>query len=184
METLTLELTARPRLGKGGARQTRMASLVPVVIYGRDQEAVHYSVDSHTLTLAIGKQNRVFTLKSEDKTFDTCVTREIQRHPVTDAIEHVDFFAVKESDNIELTLPIKLTGEPIGIKQGGQMRTLMHKVNIECQVKDIPKFVEIDITNLNAGTTMLIRDVKHDVKILAPEHVAIVQITKPRAETE
>ncbi len=184
MEIQKLELNPRERLGKGAARQVRKRADVPVVVYGKDRDTEHYSVNAHDLETALAHHARLLQLNQGKKQLGVCLVREIQRHPVSEDVMHADFYSVQPEDKIQLQLPVRLTGRPVGVKQGGQVRTLLHRVNVECKTADLPMFYEIDITRLEAGSTLLVRDLPlGDIKVLNHEHVAVVQITKPRDKT-
>ncbi|MFA7331572.1 MAG: 50S ribosomal protein L25 [Candidatus Delongbacteria bacterium] len=183
MGAITLEALNRDRLGKGGARTTRRGELVPVVVYGKNLETRHLSVKAHALEMALQHHARVVELKTADGALHNCLIRDIQRHPVSEAVLHVDFMAVENEQRVVTELPVVLIGNPIGVKQGGQVRRLINKVRVSCKVSDIPAFFEIDITNLEAGGNVLVRDLgTPTLKLLNPDHVAVVQITKMRTK--
>lgn len=183
MQSMKLLASRRERLGKGGARETRRQSLVPVVVYGKEHETTHFAVPSHELGQALAHHARIFELEIEGGDSIKGLIREIQRHPVTDEVVHMDLLAVSPDDVVRTELPIKLNGSPRGVKQGGMVRRLLHKVRVDIKAADVPSFFEIDITNLEAGRNLLIKDLKRDdMRLLNPDHVAVVQITKPRVQ--
>jgi large subunit ribosomal protein L25 len=183
MGAITLEALNRERLGKGGARTTRRGALVPVVVYGKNLETRHFSVKAHALDMALQHHARVLELKTDDGACLNCLIRDIQRHPVSESVLHVDFMVVDNDQRVVTELPVVLLGNPIGVKQGGQVRKLLAKVRVSCKVSDLPTFFELDITNLEAGGNMLVKDLSTPtVKLLNAEHVAVVQITKMRTK--
>jgi large subunit ribosomal protein L25 len=182
MGAISLETLSRERLGKGGARQQRLKSMVPVVVYGRNQETRHLAVKAHDLQMALSRHARLIDLQTEGGVLP-CLVREVQRHPVSEEVIHADFMVVQPSQRVTLDLPVRLVGNPIGVKQGGQVRKLMAKVRVSCLVADLPSFFEIDITNLEAGRNLLVKDLSTEqMRLLNPDHVAVVQITKMRAK--
>ncbi|MFZ5425712.1 MAG: 50S ribosomal protein L25 [Thermodesulfobacteriota bacterium] len=182
MATHTLEAVSRDRLGKGGARTTRRADMVPVVVYGKDQETRHLSVKAHDLDMMLAKHARLVDVKVADATLP-CLIRDIQRHPVTEEVLHVDFMAVTPDQTVVTELPVQLLGNPIGVKQGGQVRKLLSKVKVSCKVSELPSFFDVDITNLEAGSNLLVKDLRGlGLKLLNHDHVAVAQITKMRAK--
>jgi large subunit ribosomal protein L25 len=107
--------------------------------------------------------------------------RDIQRHPVNEQVVHVDFMVVQPDQKVTTELPVRLNGNPIGVKQGGQVRRLLGRVKVNCAVADLPSFFDIDITNLEAGRNLLVKDLGSEkIRLLNPDHVAVVQITKAR----
>ncbi|MBI5828123.1 MAG: 50S ribosomal protein L25 [Chloroflexi bacterium] len=183
MGAISLEVLDRERLGKGGARQTRRQKLVPVVVYGQNQETRHLAVKAHDLSMALAKHTRLFDLTAGDGAVTSCLVRDVQRHPVSEDVVHVDFLVVQAGQRVTTELPVRLLGTPIGVKQGGQVRKLMARVRVSCQVAELPSFFDIDITNLEAGRNLLVKDLSTEqLRLLNPEHVAVVQITKMRAK--
>jgi large subunit ribosomal protein L25 len=183
MGAFSLEALNRDRLGKGGARQTRRDKLVPVVVYGQKQETRHFAVKAHDLEMALARHARVIDLATGDGKVQSCLIRDIQRHPVSEHVLHVDFMVVESGQRVTTELPVRLVGNPIGVKQGGQVRRLLAKVRVNCVVADLPSFFDIDITNLEAGRNLLVKDLGSEaIHLLNPDHVAVVQITKMRAK--
>lgn len=183
MATATLAAQPRERLGKGGARQARLNKTVPVVVYGGEGENVHLTLDAHELELAMNHNARIIEVQVGGKS-ERCLVHAVQRHPLTENVEHMDLLRVADGKPVRTVLPIKLKGSPLGVKQGGQVRTLLHKVKVECDPAKLPDFYTIDITNLEAGRTLLVKDLVLDgVTVLNGERVAVIQITKPRAKT-
>jgi len=182
MGAFTLDAQPRERLGKGGARTTRRGHMVPVVVYGQKHETLHLSVKAHDLEMALAKHARKIELQADGKTL-SCLIRDIQRHPVSEEVLHVDFLVVTPDQKISTDLPVRLLGNPVGVKQGGQLRRLMAKVKVSCQVSALPDFFDIDVNDLEAGRNLLVKDLHTDtIRLLNPDHVAVVQITKARVK--
>lgn len=180
MGAFTLDAQPRERLGKGGARTTRRGNMVPVVVYGQKQETLHLSVKAHDLEMALAKHARMVDLHADGKAL-TCLIRDIQRHPVSEEVLHVDFLVVSPDQKVNTDLPVRLLGNPVGVKQGGQLRRLMGKVKVSCTASTLPDFFDIDVTELEAGRNLLVKDLHTDaIRLLNPDHVAVVQITKAR----
>lgn len=184
MQNSKLVAQRRERLGKGGARETRRQSQVPVVVYGKNRETLHASMDSHDLGMALTRHARILDVELEGEQPLSCLIRDIQRHPVTEELLHVDLLVVAAEDVVRTELPVKLKGSPVGVKQGGQVRRLLHKVTVDCKVAELPSFYEVDVTRLEAGRNLLVKDIRREgIRLLNPDHVAVVQITKPRVST-
>ena len=181
MSIPTLQAIDREKVGKGAARSLRRDSKVPVVLYGNKVETSHHAVDAKELDTALLHHARVIVLAVEGKEPVKAVIREIQRHPVSEEVRHVDLLAVQDEDVVTLRIPVRHVGNPVGVKQGGQLRQLITRLEIRCKAVNIPSFVEVDITNLEAGRNMLVKDLPAaDYEFVAPPHVAVMQITKPR----
>ncbi len=183
MSIPTLQASNREKVGKGASRSLRRDNMIPVVVYGSKVETTHHAVDAKELDTALLHHARVIMLAVEGKEPIKAVIREVQRHPVTEEVRHVDLLAVQDDDVVTLRIPVKHIGNPVGVKQGGQLRQLVTKLEISCKAIDIPSFVEVDITNLEAGRNLLVKDLpKAAYTFIAPPHIAVMQITKPRAK--
>lgn len=184
MERSILKATLRDRLGKGPSRRDRMDESFPAVYYRGQDAPRHIRINSHEFGLLMKQQVRVVTLEIEGETVKDCLIRDIQRHPVTGAVLHVDFQGMIPGRKVRVRLPIAFVGNPIGLRQGGQIRKLLHFARIACLPEAVPTAVQVDITTMEAGTTKLVRDlpVNPDYTLLVPDHLAVIQITKPRAK--
>jgi large subunit ribosomal protein L25 len=183
MATATLSAQTRQRLGKGGARQARLQKTVPAVIYGGAEDNRHLTLDAHELGLALDHHARIIEVQVDGAPV-RCLVREVQRHPVSEQVLHLDLLRVTDGDPVRTLLPLRLLGSPVGVKQGGQVRRLLHKVRVECDPATLPDFYDVDITRLEAGRTLLLRDIAREgIRLLGNQQVAVVQITKPRAKS-
>ena len=114
--------------------------------------------------------------------------KEIQRHPVSHRIIHVDLNAISMTRKLRIEVPVRLTGEPVGVaQQGGVLDHMVRAVLVECLPTDIPEIFVLDVTNLNIGDRLTVADVKVDkskVTVLSAADLAIVAVAAPRAEEE
>ncbi|MCU7914454.1 MAG: 50S ribosomal protein L25/general stress protein Ctc [Candidatus Thiodiazotropha sp. (ex Gloverina cf. vestifex)] len=151
------EVIAQSRIdtGKGASRRLRRSGQVPGIVYGAHKEPTMISLLHHEMIHAL--QNEAFyssllTLKLDDKP-ETVVIKDLQRHPAKPFILHIDFQRVQADEKIRLHVPIHFTNEETspGIKSGGQASHVMADVEISCLPKDLPEFIEIDMSNLEMG---------------------------------
>ncbi|MCU7851204.1 MAG: 50S ribosomal protein L25/general stress protein Ctc [Candidatus Thiodiazotropha sp. (ex Monitilora ramsayi)] len=151
------EIIAQSRIdtGKGASRRLRRSGQVPGIVYGAHKEPTMISLLHHEMIHAL--QNEAFyssllTLKLDDKP-ETVVIKDLQRHPAKPFILHVDFQRVQADEKIRLHVPIHFINEETcpGIKSGGQASHVMADVEISCLPKDLPEFIEIDMSNLEMG---------------------------------
>lgn len=139
--------------GKGVARKIRKAGMVPGVVYGAGEEATPVSFDPKALTdlfAATKNRNTVVNLEM-DGTTHPCLVREVQRHPLSRKMLHVDFYKVPEKDTVCVVVPIQGVGRAIGMTLGGRLRLIRRDIRIRCNYKDIPATIDFDITPLNIG---------------------------------
>ncbi len=191
------ELKASPRneTGKGAMRRLRSAGLVPAVVYGGGEpsnlsiqadELIHHLENeafySHILTLKVdGKEQRV-------------VLRDLQRHPSKPQILHLDLLRVSEDQQIKVHVPLHFLGEDecVGVKQeGGVINHLQTDVEVSCLPKDLPEFLEVNVSELKLGHSLHLSDVRvpEGVEIIALTHgeesdAAVVTVFRPRVVEE
>ena len=169
-----LEAERRDDNGKGVARKLRAAGRVPAVFYGHGQETVPLSVDAremfHLLHTA-GGSNVLLDLVVDGKPH-LAMPREIQRDHIHNTLIHVDFLAVSRTEKIAVDVPVIEVGDAAGVKEGGVVEHHLRDLHIESLPQDVPEHIEVDITDLNIGDMIHVRDV------VVPEGVTI--LTEPR----
>jgi len=169
MET---KLTAERRdgAGKGVARKLRAAGRVPAVFYGHGTETVSLSVDArellHLLHVNVGTNLLVDLLI--DGTPHMAIAREIQRDHIHSRFIHVDFLAVNRDETITVSVEVNELGEPAGVKAGGVIEHHLREIAIECLPQDVPDAIDVDISALELGDMLHVRD------LVAPEGVVIL----------
>lgn len=154
---------SRNTAGKGTARAARRAGFVPVVVYGNKKDPVSLSVEANQLTVEYRKggfMNKVVALKN-DKTTYFAIAREIQLNPVSDKVEHADFMHVDAKSILKVRVPLHFLNaeKSVGIKRGGVLNMVRRHVEVFCNVNSIPKFLEVDISNVNINSSVHIKDI-------------------------
>ncbi len=123
-------------------------------------------------------------VEGEPKPF-SCILKAVQFHPITSRIIHFDLIGLKENEMIELEIPVALKGNAVGIKDGGQLQFILHRLNVKCLPKDIPSHIDVEITNLKVSDSIKVSDIKiENVEILNDEHAVVVSVVQPAAATE
>ncbi|RMF44698.1 MAG: 50S ribosomal protein L25/general stress protein Ctc [Deltaproteobacteria bacterium] len=171
MAQAELNVNARVRTGKGGARALRRENLVPAVVYGKGMEPVAISVDPKVLAKTLDPQagwNTLLTLKG-DGPFDgkQVIVKDMQIDPLRREVQHVDFQAVDLKAKVNVMVPVVTVGKSEGEKMGGNLEVIRHELEVVCLPTAIPSAIEIDVTDLNIG------DVLHVAEVPAPEGVEI-----------
>ena len=154
MATVNLDATIRTGTGKGVARKIRRNGLVPATIYAGGIEPTLITINPLELSLAFqrtGDPNTLVDIKANDGTEKTCLVKEVQRHPVSGDIRHVDFYNVDHSKKILVNVPVRTKGRAIGIQMGGALRMIVRTLTLRCLPANIPAFIEIDVTDLQIG---------------------------------
>lgn len=154
----SLEVSIRTEdMGKGGARKLRAAGLVPGVIYGQHKTPIAVSLNPlelHKIFKATGNRNTVVELTAGDTKANVLV-REVQRHPVSRDILHVDFYRLADDANVVVEVPLSIVGKPAGALMGGRMRLIRRSVKVSCIPSVIPASFVVDCTSMNVGDMVL-----------------------------
>ena len=180
-----LNVDIRKEQGTSGARRTRLQNKVPAVVYHSGVEATPLSVDKISLNKALRTGQMIFEVNVEDKD-QFVLVKEIQYHPVTDEIIHIDFQKVKEDEKISLEVAVRSSGESKGVKLGGLLVQMLNSVTIKCRPAEIPEFLEIDVTDMEMNTNLFVKDITlpTDVEMLTAEDIAVVSVQEPKQEKE
>ena len=184
MTEAMLAIEQREEKGSAAARRIRRAGKVPAIIYGEIDEPLRVSIDAHQLQLTLNKKQGMLNL-SYGKKKHSVVIREIQYHPVSGDILHVDFMEVKKGQKLTMTIPVKLEGSPQGVKEGGMLDVIKHEVEIEVLPKDIPDFISVNIEHMAMGDVLRVKDLAADsFDIVTEEDTMLCRVEIPRAPDE
>lgn len=183
MKEVTINAQSRDSVGKGPARRARSAGLIPGVLYGPEIKPRPLSVDERVLRAAVRQADgtsSIFDL-DVDGNSTKVVIRELQRDPVTSKVAHIDFHAISMTKPIHISIPIRFSGTPIGVKtDGGIMQVTMRELAISCLPANIPEHFEVDVSELSIGDSIHVRDLSiPDTNILAEPQRTIVVISAP-----
>ena len=180
-----LNVDIRKEHGTSAARRARLQNKVPAVVYHSGVEAIPLSVDKISLNKALKTGQMIFEVNVEDKD-QFVLVKEIQYHPVTDEIIHIDFQKVKEDEKISLEVAVRSSGEAQGVKLGGLLVQMLNSVTIKCRPAEIPEFLEIDVTDMEMNTNLFVKDITlpTDVEMLTADDIAVVSVQEPKEEKE
>jgi large subunit ribosomal protein L25 len=181
MKSITINGSQRESVGKKATKALRNAGQVPCVLYGGDQN-VHFSAPELAFSKLVYTPNAhtvVIAIEGGD-TFDA-VLQDIQFHPVTDKILHVDFYQLFEDKEIALNIPVNLVGNSKGVKNGGVLRRNNRKLRIKALPVNLPDFIEIDITPLKIGDNVQVADLLNEkYTFLHTDNTVVCQIKTAR----
>ena len=175
MADFILTAQLREDKGKGASRRLRREGWVPGVLYGGDREPRSISLKSNELAQALMQDafySNVLTIKVGDVTQD-CILKDLQRHPAREEAMHIDLMRVVAGQEFKTTVPLHFVGEENapGIKlQGGALSKSVVDVEVICMPKDLPEFIEVDVSALNKDETVHLSDIK------LPEGVKLVEL--------
>jgi large subunit ribosomal protein L25 len=181
MKSITIKGSERESVGKVATKALRNAGLVPCVLYGGNQ-AVHFSAEvmafknlvytpnAHTVVIDLGKKSY------------NAILQDIQVHPVSDKILHIDFFELFDDKEITMEVPVKIIGTSPGVLLGGDLRLNTRKLKVKALPKNLPDFIETDISPLEMGNKLYVTKVASpNYKIMHPDNTVICQVKISRA---
>ena len=181
-----LDISERTKMGTKGSQALRREGSIPGVLYYSGEKNVNITVDKSVLFHAMQSGQRIFEIDQDGESQYTMI-KELQYHPVTDAIIHIDLMRVRRSEKMTISVPLVLIGEAIGIKEGGVLSQSMTQIEISCFPTDVPEHIEIDIEDLEINSARSVADIKidnEDIEMVSNTNLNIVSITPPAAEEE
>ncbi len=192
METVALNVRAREETGKGVARSLRRQAQLPAVFYGRGIQPVPLAVKAGEVDKVISSaagENVLIDLNIErggSTQSHRAMIKEIQVDPVKQTILHVDFYAISMDEKISLEVPVTLTGEAVGVSEGGILQQVRRSIEINCLPDRIPEAFELDVSNLAIGDSLHVSDleVPEGVEVLAEERLTVATVVPPAKEEE
>tara|TARA_B100001029_G_C15008955_1_gene422955 strand:- start:561 stop:1211 length:651 start_codon:yes stop_codon:yes gene_type:complete len=185
MKSVSINGIARVDLGKKFAKQLRKEENVPCVIYGGSEEPIHFYAHSNEFRKIVYTPNvYLINVIIGDNTFQVTMG-DIQFHPVTDKILHIDFLRVFEDKEVRINIPINLNGNSKGVRNGGRLSLNMRRILIESMPKYLPETIEIDIAELRIGDSIRVSDLSRDnITFLNNPEDVIVAVKTARAVVE
>lgn len=158
MRSVTIEGKLRDDLGKKSAKNLRKEGMVPCVIYGTGENVHFYTEEINFKDILYTAEAILVVVKIEDHEYKS-VIREAQFHPVTDELEHVDLYQFIEGRPITIQVPIKLVGNPKGVRNGGRLKVNLRKLPVKASLENMPGVLELEIENLKIGDAFRIQDI-------------------------
>ena len=189
----SFELVAefREMQGTGASRRLRHAGKVPAILYGGHSEARALALSHEKLLVMLENErfySTILSLKVGDQT-QAAILKDVQRHPYKNSIVHIDFQRVEDNVNIRISVPLHFVGAAVspGVKtQGGLVSHMRNDVVVSCLPKDLPEFIEVDLSGLSLNESIHLSQLKVPAGVqlvdLAKEDAAVVAIHSPRAE--
>ncbi len=185
MKSITIKGSQRESVGKVSTKALRNAGKVPCVLYGGDKP-LHFSADEIAFKDLVYTPNAhtvVIELKDGEKF--AAILQDIQFHPVTDKILHIDFYQLFEDKPITMKIPVRLEGNSPGVRNGGRLLFRKRKLSIRALPDLLPDFITIDISKLRIGQTIAVETILNDdYTFLHPDSTAIVQVKASRTSVD
>jgi len=181
MKSITIKGSERESVGKVATKALRNAGAVPCVLYGGDQP-VHFSAEEKAFKNLVYTPNAHTVVIELGKKSYKAILQDIQVHPVSDRILHMDFFELFDDKEITMEVPVKVTGVSPGVLSGGVLRLSTRKLKVKALPKNLPDFVEANISKLEMGNKLYVTKlVSDDYKLLHPDNTVVAQVRISRA---
>ena len=181
MKSITINGSERESVGKVSTKALRNAGMVPCVLYGGNQP-VHFSAEEKAFkTLVYTPNAHTVAIELGAKKFNA-ILQDIQVHPVSDRILHLDFYELQDDKEVTIEVPVKVTGVSPGVLLGGVLRLNQRRLKVKALPKDLPDFIEANISEMQMGNKLYVTKLaSDDYKILHPENTVVAQVRISRA---
>lgn len=181
MKSITIKGSERESVGKAATRAARNAGMVPCVLYGGDQP-VHFTAEEMAFKGLVYTPNvHTVVIDLNGKTYNA-ILQDIQFHPVSDKILHIDFYQLNAEKEITMEVPVKIVGNSKGVMAGGVLRLNQRKLKVRALPANLPDFVEADITELEMGNKLYVTKLPtENFKLLHPDNTVVAQVRISRA---
>jgi len=184
MKTLAINVKERQNVGKTNTRALRNQGNVPCVLYGGEKQVTFYAHENDFRKLVYTPDTFIVEL-SIDGTVTKAIMQDIQFHPVTDKILHIDFLEVFDNKAITVSIPVILNGTSIGVKNGGNLMFRRSKIITKGLVANLPNSIELNIDQLNIGMFIYIKDITIEgCELVAPGNSVVVGVKTARTVVE
>ncbi len=180
MKSVSLSGTPRAYVGKKDAKKSRKEGKIPCVIYGGESQ-IHFTLPE----LAVDKiiftpEVFILNITIDGKEYQT-IMQDIQYHPVTDKVLHVDFLEITKGKDIVVGIPVKFVGVAPGIIKGGKLQVKYRKLRVKGNIENMPEFIELDVSKLDIGNSIKVRDLSLDnLQVMETLNAVVVQVKMAR----
>ena len=188
MKEIELKGTKRTETGKKATKLLRKEGLVPCNVYGEKKgenglpEALSFAVSMRDLRKIVYTPHIYVVNLVIDGESHTAVMKELQFHPVTDQVLHVDFYEVNDQKPITIGIPVKLNGLAQGVRDGGRINLSIRKINVTATYQVIPEHLDIDVTSLQLGKSIKVGDLSFEgLELATPADVIVCSVKATRA---
>ncbi|VGO15319.1 50S ribosomal protein L25 [Pontiella desulfatans] len=189
MEDTKLIAKKRDLEGSSNVRRMRNAGSLPAVIYGDDKESVSVELNMHEFEQVLhhsASESIIIDVEVEGEGVTSVLIKDVQHHPVTSDLMHVDLFRVTAGQVLAVDIQLELVGEAAGVKAGGTLDHVMHSIEVECLPKDLVEKIEIDVSEMGIGDALHVSDLQLGAKFkaLVDEDAIVAAVAAPRVEEE
>jgi large subunit ribosomal protein L25 len=191
MEMVEIKVERRDGRGKNAARQLRRAGTIPAVFYGPNRTTVHIGVGAEEFDKKLSHLEGSHLIRlvndggKDAELHDKAVLlREVQRHPVSDDVLHIDFFEVSLTERLTVSVPLRFVGKAAGVVDGGILQPVVREIEVECLPTEIPEFIEVDVSALGIHEAVHLSSVQlpEGVTSMGDPMLTIVTVLPPTVE--
>ena len=186
MEKVEIKANLRTSTNKSVNNQLRRSGRIPAVYYSKHGTPLAIDVSEKAINpLVYTAETHLISLNVDGQEDHECIIKDVQFDPITDRVVHLDLLGLTVGEKFQLEVPIQFQGNPVGIKEGGVLQTMLHKLEVECLPADIPQHIVINIQDLKLGDAIHVKDLQlQNIDVLNPEDAVIIAVTHPKAEKE
>lgn len=181
MKSITINGSQRESVGKRSTKALRNAGRIPCVLYG-GEEPVHFSAEELAFSKLVYTPNaHTVVIALDNGESYSAVLQDIQFHPVSDQILHIDFYRLYEDKEIAMDIPVRLHGNSIGVRNGGVLRRNNRKLRVKALPVNLPDFIDVDISKIKIGGKVYVTELeKGDFRFLHPDNTVVCQVKTAR----
>jgi large subunit ribosomal protein L25 len=188
MEDTKLIAKKRETRGSSNSRRLRKSGNLPGVVYGEGKAAASIEIETHAFEQLLhhhASDTMITSIDLDGKEFQVLV-KDVQRHPTTGKVIHVDLTKIVAGQAIQVDIMLSFVGEAAGVKEGGLLEQVMHSIPIECLPQDLVESIEVDVSEMSIGDTMCVSDLKlgGTLKPLLELDAILAAVAEPRVEEE
>jgi large subunit ribosomal protein L25 len=184
MEKIVLKAIERKIGKKSDLNELRKRGRIPGVFYSGHDQAVAIDVPDKALKpLVYTSETHLVSLEIEGGSSFDCVLKDVQFDPITDKVIHFDLFGLTTGEKIQIEVPLRLVGNAAGIRDGGILTQVLHKLDVKCLPNDMPTHIDVDVSKLNVGDSLHVSDLNlESLDILTVEDTVVASVTHAKQE--
>jgi large subunit ribosomal protein L25 len=190
MKSVSLTAFPRTQLRRGEVKKLRSKGRIPAVIYGARTQPQSLEIDTEALETLIhhsASENVLVDLAVDGGSKRLALVQEIQHHPLSGKVLHVDLHEVAEDEKVTIMVPVESAGEAVGVKtNGGVLEHVLFKIKVRALPKDLPELISVDVSALDIGQSIHLGDIKppDGVEILGDKHISVLAVAAPLTEAQ
>lgn len=191
MKSVSLNACARTLGRRAGSKKLRSSGRIPAIIYGRQAQPQNLEVDAEEMEDLIHQSGEILlvdlAVKDDQRPKRLALVQEVQHHPLSGKVLHVDFHEIAEDEKVIVAIPVETVGEAAGVKSdGGVLEHVLFKVRARGLAKDLPEVITVDVSHLKIGEAVHLGEIKvpQGVELIGDKQVPVIAVAKPHAEEE